>query len=92
MRLDKYLKVSRIIKRRTVAKEVCDAGRIELNGRVAKAGSDVAPGDRLRIGFGPRKLEIEILATPETVRADQSRALYQVLSDTIGSPDQVELD
>jgi len=94
VRLDKYLKVSRIIKRRTIAKEVCDAGRIALNGRPAKAGSEVKPGDRLSIGFGSRRLEVEVLAVPETVRADAARELYKVLSDSAGSSSDgsVEID
>jgi ribosomal 50S subunit-recycling heat shock protein len=94
VRLDKYLKVSRIIKRRTVAKEVCDAGRISVNGRPAKAGTEVKPGDKLAIGFGSRRLEVEILAVPETVRAEAARDLYRVLADSAGSTtgDAVEID
>ncbi len=94
MRLDKYLKVSRIIKRRTIAKEVCDAGRITINGRSAKAGSEVKPGDQLAIGFGSRRLAVEVLSVPETVRADLARELYRVLSDSSGTPSNggVEID
>lgn len=81
MRLDKWLKVSRIIKRRTVAKEVCDGGRIVINGRPAKASSEVKPGDQLTIGFGSRAMRVEVLATPETARADTAAELYRELPE-----------
>ncbi len=81
MRLDKYLKVSRLIKRRTVAKEICDAGKIDVNGRPAKAGHEVKVGDRLAIRFGNRHLTVEIAEIRETVRADQADSLYRVLED-----------
>lgn len=81
MRLDKYLKVSRIIKRRTVAKEVCDAGRISVNDRPAKAGTNVEVGDRLTISYGGRVTEAEILIVSETMRADQSDTMYCILSE-----------
>jgi ribosomal 50S subunit-recycling heat shock protein len=84
MRLDKYLKVSRIIKRRTVAKEVCDAGRIKINGRQAKAGSEVAVGDRLEISFGGRLLVAEVLQVAETMRAELAQEMYRVVSETRG--------
>ncbi len=79
MRLDKYLKVSRLIKRRTVAKEVCDGGKVKINGRVAKAGAEVKPGDVLEIGFGGRQLRAEILEVRENVRAEEARTLYRLL-------------
>jgi len=82
MRLDKYLKVSRIIKRRTVAKEVCDAGRIKINGRQAKAGSEVVVGDRLEISFGGRLLTAEVLQIAETMRAELAAEMYRVISET----------
>ncbi len=85
MRLDKYLKVSRLIKRRTVAKEVCDAGRISINGNAAKAGSQVKAGDKLLISFGSRRMEVEVLSTPETVRADEAKLLYNIISDNKAS-------
>ena len=75
MRLDKYMKVSRIIKRRTVAKEVCDAGRINVNGRPAKAGTDIKVGDVLNITYGRNKLEVEVLKLAETIRADEADSL-----------------
>ena len=79
MRLDKYLKVSRLIKRRTVAKEACDGGRVSLNGRQAKAGSEVKAGDMMEIRFGSRVGRYEVLDTQETVRKEQAAAHYRVL-------------
>ena len=61
MRLDKYLKVSRLIKRRTVANEACDAGRVMINGKTAKAGTDVKVGDVIEIGFGTRNVKVQVL-------------------------------
>lgn len=83
MRLDKFLKVSRLVKRRTLAKEVCDAGRIELNGRVAKAGSEVKVGDVLSLNFGPRRLRVQIAELRETVRANEAASLYRILEERI---------
>lgn len=79
MRLDKYLKVSRLIKRRTLAKEVTSAGRVLLNGRVAKPGTAVKPGDILEIGFGARQIKAEILAVKESVRAEEAKDLYRII-------------
>lgn len=71
MRLDKYLKVSRLIKRRTVANEACDGGRVTLNGKTAKAGAEVKPGDVIEIVFGERRLKVEVVSTDEHAsRAD----------------------
>lgn len=81
MRLDKYLKNSRIIKRRTVAKEVCDSGRVMLNGRAAKAGSEVNAGDILTIDLGVKVLEVKILATPEVVKANEAKYLYELIRE-----------
>ena len=77
MRLDKYLKVSRLIKRRTVANEACDGGRIQVNGKVAKASYDVKPGDIIEIAFGQRTVRVEVLAVEETVKKDAAAALYK---------------
>ena len=77
MRLDKYLKVSRLIKRRTVANEACDNGRICVNGRVVKAGYDVKVGDRIEIALGARVLAVEVLAVAEAVRKDDAAAMYK---------------
>ncbi len=81
MRLDKYLKVSRIIKRRTVANEACSGGRVSLNGKVAKPGADVKPGDVLTIRFGEHVGRYEILSVAETVRKDAADSLYRVLEE-----------
>lgn len=77
MRLDKYLKVSRLIKRRTVANEACDGGRIQLNGRVAKAGAEVKPGDVIEISLGSRTVRVEVLEVAEAVRKDDAAAMYR---------------
>ncbi len=77
MRLDKWLKVSRLIKRRTVANEACDGGRIQLNGRVAKAGAEVKPGDVIEISLGTRTVRVEVLEVAETVRKDDAAAMYR---------------
>ncbi|MDD2568942.1 MAG: RNA-binding S4 domain-containing protein [Clostridia bacterium] len=81
MRLDKYLKVSRLIKRRTVAKEVSDAGRITLNGRTAKAGTDIKVGDILSLSFGGRQLELEVLEVCETKRAEEACNMYKIIKE-----------
>lgn len=80
MRLDKYLKVSRLIKRRTVAKEACDKGRVEVNGRVAKAGTDVGINDTIIIRFGNSNLEIRILASDDNVKKEDAASLYEIIS------------
>ena len=77
MRLDKYLKVSRLIKRRTVANEACDNGRISVNGRVVKASYDVKVGDRIEITMGPRTIAVEVLAVAEAVRQDDASTMYK---------------
>ena len=77
MRLDKYLKVSRLIKRRTVANEACDNGRISVNGRVVKASYDVKEGDRIEISMGTRTVAVEVLLVAETVRKDDAAAMYK---------------
>lgn len=79
MRLDKYLKVSRLIKRRTVANEACDNERIAVNGRPAKASYDVKVGDILEIRFGQKTLKVEVLAVAEAVRKDDAAAMYREL-------------
>ncbi len=79
MRLDKYLKVSRLIKRRTVANEACDGDRVTVNGKPAKASYDVKVGDRIELRFGTRTLRVEVLAVAEAVRKDDAAAMYQEL-------------
>ena len=77
MRLDKYLKVSRLIKRRTVANEACDNGRISVNGRVVKASYDVKVGDKIEITMGTRTVAVEILEVAENVRKDDAAGMYK---------------
>ncbi len=77
MRLDKYLKVSRIIKRRTVANEACDAGRVTVNGKQAKASVDVKVGDIIEIRFGSNTTKIEVLAIAETQKKDEAANMYR---------------
>lgn len=79
MRLDKYLKVSRIIKRRTVANEACDAGRVMINDKVAKAGTEVKAGDVIEIAFGTKPLKVRVVNVQETVRKEDAAAMYEVL-------------
>lgn len=88
MRLDKFLKVSRVIKRRTLAKEVCDGGRVSINGRVAKPSAEVKPGDILELDFGTKRVKVEIVDTPNTVRADQAKDIYRVLEETKVLPNE----
>ena len=77
MRLDKYLKVSRLIKRRTIANEACDNGRISVNGRVVKASYEVKVGDKIEIAMGTRTVAVEVLRISETVRKDDACAMYK---------------
>ena len=79
MRLDKYLKVSRLIKRRTVAREACDGGRVSLNGRTAKAGTNVKEGDVIEIAFGTRTVKVEITSVTETVRKEEAGEMYRYI-------------
>ena len=77
MRLDKYLKVSRLIKRRTVANEACDNARISVNGRPAKASYDVKVGDKIEISMGGRTVAVEVLQVAASVRKDDAAAMYK---------------
>lgn len=79
MRLDKYLKVSRIIKRRTVANEACDAGRVLVNGKAARASYDIKIGDIIEISFGTRLFKAEVEAVQETVRKDDAALMYKII-------------
>lgn len=79
MRLDKFLKVSRLIKRRTVANEACDAGRVLVNGKVAKASQNVKEGDVIEIQFDTRSVKAEVLDVQETVKKDEAKELYRYL-------------
>lgn len=79
MRLDKYLKVSRLIKRRTVAQEICSAGRVFINGKTAKPSTTVKPGDEVTLVFGTGATTVRILAIQEIVRKAEAQALYEVI-------------
>ena len=79
MRLDKYLQVSRLIKRRTVANEACDAGRVLINGTVATAGTNVKVGDKITIQFGNKETNVEVTAVEETVRKEEASELYKFI-------------
>ncbi len=80
MRLDKYLKVARIIKRRTVANEACDASHISVNGRVAKASYDVKTGDIIEVGFGGRVLRVRVLDIKDSTKKADAADMYEVIS------------
>lgn len=79
MRLDKYLKVSRIIKRRTVAKEACEGGRVSINGKVAKPGTEVKEGDVIEIKFAAKSLKAKITSIAEHVRKEEAKGMYEIL-------------
>ncbi|MBQ6075775.1 MAG: RNA-binding S4 domain-containing protein [Lachnospiraceae bacterium] len=79
MRIDKYLKVARVIKRRTVANEACDAGRVSVNGKPVKASYEVKPGDEIEIGFGNRTVKVRVLQVKETVRKEEADSLFEYL-------------
>lgn len=79
MRLDKFLKVSRLIKRRTVANEACDAGRVTVNGSVAKASVKVKPGDIIEIQFGTKAVKVEVLDIQETTKKEEAKDLFRYL-------------
>ncbi len=79
MRLDKYLKVSRIIKRRTVANEACDAGRVSVNGKTARASYDVKVNDIIEINFGTRTVKAQVLQVSETVRKEDAGDMYKIV-------------
>ena len=81
MRLDKYLKNTRLIKRRTVANDACDAGRISVNGKVARASYDVKIGDRIEIGLGAAPLTVEVLEVPESATKESAAGAYRVVSN-----------
>lgn len=79
MRLDKYLKVSRLIKRRTIANEACDAGRVMVNDRVAKASADIKAGDTITINFGNKEVKVEVLNIQETVKKEEAKEMFRYL-------------
>lgn len=79
MRIDKYLKNSRIIKRRTLAKDACEQGRVSVNDKVAKPGTEVKPGDTIHIAFGNGEVTVRVLATPEHVTKEMAPSMYEVI-------------
>ena len=83
MRLDKYLKVSRIIKRRTIAKEACDGGRIDVNNKVAKAGYELKVGDIINIRFGEKKYSYKVLKLSENAKKEEANEMFEILSGDV---------
>ena len=79
MRIDKYLKVSRLIKRRTIANEACDAGRVLLNGKVARASANVSVGDTIEVLFGSKSVKVEVLDIQDTTKKDEAKELFKYL-------------
>ncbi|OPX04349.1 RNA-binding S4 domain-containing protein [Geobacillus proteiniphilus] len=90
MRLDKFLKVSRLIKRRTLAKEIADQGRVWINGHVAKASSDVKVGDELTIQFGQKRVTVKVTDLKETTKKEEAAGLYELIREerTAPAPEQ----
>ena len=82
MRLDKYLKVSRLIKRRTVANEACDASRISVNGRAAKASYDVKLGDEITVSFGQKSVTVRVLDIKDTTKKSDAALMYEIIDET----------
>ena len=82
MRLDKYLKVSRLIKRRTVANDACDSERISVNGKPAKASYNVKIGDEITVAFGAKSVTVKVLEIKETTKKSESAGMYAVISET----------
>lgn len=80
MRLDKFLKTSRIIKRRTLAKEACDSGRVSINGKIAKAGAEVKEGDIIELRLASRTFSYEVLSLKESIRKDEAINMYRILN------------
>jgi ribosomal 50S subunit-recycling heat shock protein len=80
MRLDKFLKVSRLIKRRTVANEACDAGRVSINGNPAKASANVKVGDEIEIMFGQKSVKVRVLDIQDTTKKDEAKDLFEYIS------------
>lgn len=81
MRIDKYLKVSRLIKRRTVAKDVCVGEKISINGRVVKPSAEIKIGDRIILEMGTHILEVQVLSTPKSIKANEAQTLYELIRD-----------
>ena len=82
MRLDKYLKVSRLIKRRTVANDACDTERVSVNGKAAKASYNVKVGDVITVAFGSKSVSVRVMEIKETTKKSESQGMYEVISET----------
>lgn len=82
MRLDKYLKVSRLIKRRTVANDACDGERVSVNGKPAKASYDVKLGDKITVAFGQKSVTVKVLDIKDTTKKSESAGMYEVISES----------
>ncbi len=80
MRLDKFLKVSRLVKRRTVANEACDAGRVSINGKTAKASASVKVGDVIEIAFGTKAVKVRVLDIQDTTKKDEAKNLFEYIA------------
>ncbi len=92
MRLDKYLKTARILKRRTVSKELADQHRVYVNGRVAKPSTDVNPGDEIRVIFGYREMCVRVLQTPKQVSKSDAALMFEVLEEKRIEPEKPEIE
>lgn len=90
MRLDKYLKTARILKRRTVSKELADNERVYVNGRIAKPSTDVKPGDSVKVIFGYRELTTKVLATPKQVNKNDAALMFEVLEEKLIKKEDVK--
>ncbi len=82
MRLDKFLKISRLIKRRTVANDACDASRVSVNGKPAKASYDVKVGDMISLSFGTKEISVRVLDIKETTKKTEAAGMYEIISET----------
>ncbi len=81
LRLDKFLKVSRLVKRRTVAKEICDKGRVAVNGQIAKAGTNIKEGDEIAIQFGQKLVVVQVNSVQETAKKEDANSMYTVIRE-----------
>ena len=88
MRLDKYLKVSRLIKRRTVANEACDAGRVAVNGKVARASYEVKADDNIEISFGQKKISLRVISVNEYATKDNASEMYEIIGESSLPPQE----
>ena len=90
MRLDKYLKTARILKRRTVSKELADNERVYVNGKIAKPSTDVKPGDMIKVIFGYRELSVRVLATPKQVNKNDAALMFEVIEEKLIKKEDVK--